>query len=231
MKPEVVSRNVNDPLPGVNIPRLTFEIGRKEVEVPAADKKDATNPTLLPTPFWRNVTPILLFRPPALVFEAILRLRGLTMEARIDDEEFPVEASLHRLRILYEWFDKSAVSHVRPIVLNADKIMKNPTIVHRLCEQLRLDPKGLAFEWNALPPSTLESQSSYQHFCFWTEISSCGVLMETHPAIMRDQELDLNTVTAKWQKTHGMETAAVLRSFVDAAMPDYEYLCLRETRL
>ena len=230
MKPETISQNVAHPRPYMKTPRITAQTAKGEEVATQTDDDDDDNPTVLPTQFLRSVTPIFLIRHPAMVFESILRVSGPTMGARVDDEEFPVDASLRWLRILYDWFAKSAVDGVRPIVLNADEIMTRPTIVQRLCEQLQLDPTGVRFEWDPLPPSIIEGQSSYQRHFFSTIQSSCGVRLDKHSAA-QGQGLDLDVMTTKWQEVYGFETAAALSSFVDAAMPDYEYLCRCELRL
>ncbi|KAL5312871.1 hypothetical protein ACEPPN_019297 [Leptodophora sp. 'Broadleaf-Isolate-01'] len=184
------------------------------------------NPTVLPTQFLRSVTPVFLIRHPALVFESILRVSGPTMGAQVDDEEFPVDASLRWLRILHDWF---AQSGGHPIVLNADEIIARPTIVQQLCEQLQLDPTGVRFEWDPVAPAIVAGQSSYQRHFFSTIQSSCGVRLDKHSAA-QGPKLNLDVMTATWRDAYGFETAAALRSFVDAAMPDYEYLCHCELR-
>ena len=232
MKPETISQNLTHPRPYINNPRITAQTAKGQ-EVAAAETDDDENdgnPTVLPTQFLRSITPIFLIRHPALIFESILRVSGPTMGAHVDDEEFPVEASLRWLRVLYDWFAKSTVNGVRPIVLNADEIMAHPKIVQQLCEQLQLDPTGVRFEWNPVPPSIIEGQSSYQQHFFSTIQSSCGVRLDKHSAA-QGQELDLDAMTTTWQEVYGLETTATLRSFVDAAMPDYEYLCHYELRL
>ena len=231
MKPESISQNLAQPRPYGNAPRITAQTAKgQEVVAAETDDDDDGNPTMLPTQFLRSVTPNFLIRHPALVFESILRVSGPTMGARVDDEEFPVEASLRWLRVLYDWFAKLGVSSARPIVLNADEIMTHPTIVQQLCEQLQLDPTGVRFEWAPVPPSVIEGQSSYQRHFFSTIQSSCGVRLDKHSAA-QGQRLDLDVMTATWQEVYAMETVAALRSFVDTAMPDYEYLCRCELRL
>lgn len=218
-------------------PRITAQAAkRQEVVSSAKTDDDDGNPTVLPTQFLRSVTPIFLIRHPALVFESILRVSGPTMGARIDDEEFPIEASLRWLRILHDWFAAESAAAAgsgtrRPIiVLNADEIMIRPAVVQRLCEQLGLDPTGVRFEWDPVPPSIIQGQSAYQQHFFSTIQSSGGVRLDKHSA-PHGQALDLDDMTATWQERFGLATAAALRSFVDAAMPDYEYLCRLELRL
>lgn len=232
MKPETISQNLAHPRPYMNTPQILARTaeGQEVVATETDDDDDDGNPTVLPTQFLRSVTPIFLIRHPALVFESILRVSEPTMGAHVDDEEFPVDASLRWLRVLYDWFAKSAVGGVRPIVLNADGIMARPTIVQKLCEQLQLDPTGVRFEWDPVPPSIIEGQSSYQRHFFSTIQSSCGVQLDKHSAA-QGQGLDLDAMTATWQEVYGLKTATALRSFVDAAMPDYEYLCRYELGL
>ncbi|KAI8633605.1 hypothetical protein F5Y19DRAFT_489069 [Xylariaceae sp. FL1651] len=226
MKPDTISQNLAYPCPCMNTPQIRARTakGHDVIATEADDDDDSSNPTVLPTRFLRSVTPVFLIRHPALVFESVLRVSGPTMGARIDDEEFPVEASLRWLRILYDWYP------VRPIVLNADEIMAHPTTVQKLCEQLQLDPTGVRFKWDPVPPSIIEGQSSYQRHFFSTIQSSSGVQLDKRSAA-QGQELDLDAMTATWQDIYGLETAAALRSFVDAAMPDYEYLCRYELKI
>lgn len=230
MKPKIVSQNLTHPRPHMNTPQITVRTikGQEVVAMETNDDADNGNPTLLPTRFLRSVTPVFLIRHPASVFESILRVSGPTMGAQVDDEEFPVDASLRWLRILYDWF--ATVSGAHPIVLNADEIIACPTVVQKLCERLQLDPTGVRFEWDPVPPSIIAGQSSYlQHF-FSTIQSSCGVRLDKRSST-RGQVLDLDVMAATWQEVYGLETAATLRSYVDAAMPDYEYLSRYQLRL
>lgn len=228
MKPGTMARNLASPRPRVDTPRIA--VATKSTDDDDNDDNDDSNPTVLPTQFLRSVTPVFLIRHPALVFESILRVSGPTMGAHIHDDEFPVDASLRWLRVLYDWFANTTVSRVRPIVVNADEIMARPTsIMQGLCERLQLDPAGVRFEWEPVPQSVVRGQSSYQWHFFSTIQSSCGVSLAKRSAA-QGQALDLDVMTEGWQKVYGLETAAALRSFVDAAMEDYEYLCRCEMR-
>ena len=228
MRPETISQQLAHPCPHMKTPQIVIQLftGQEVVATEIAGGKEDSNPTMLPTQFMRNVTPIILIRHPALVFESILRVSGPTMGAHIDDEEFPIDASLRWLRVLHDWFAKSDVSRTRPIVLNADTIMARPTSVQQLCEKLQLDPTGVRFEWDPVPPSIIEGQSSYQQHFFSTIQTSCGARLDKHSA-----GIDLDATTSTWKQVYGVDTATTLRSFVDAAMPDYEYLCRCELSL
>lgn len=217
MKPQVQLPNTLDPHSHMAIPTITT----------GNDDSDNDNPTLLPTRFLRGLTPVLLIRHPALVFESILRVSGPTMGANVSDAEFPIEASFRWLRVLYDWF----VAHsIRPIVINADEIIAHPTIVQQLCKQLQLDPSGVRLSWDPMPQSTLEGQSSYQQHFFSTIHSSSGVRADKHSAA-QGETIDRDVMIRKWQDVYGLEAATALWSFVDAAMPDYEYLTHCEMRL
>jgi hypothetical protein len=235
MKAETISQNLSQPRQFMKSPHIESRTAREQEAVAKNTDNDAINgkggnPTMLPTHFLRGVTPIFLIRHPALVFDSILRVSGPTMGVQVEDEDFPVDASLRWLRVLYDWFAKSAVNGDIPIVLNADEIMIHPTIVEKVCGQLRLNPTGVRFEWDPVPPSIIEGQSSYRRQFFSTIQSSSGVRLDKCSA-PQGQELDLDVMTAKWQEVYGSEAAASLRSFVDAAMPDYEYLCRCELRV
>ncbi|KAL5358106.1 hypothetical protein BJX96DRAFT_173139 [Aspergillus floccosus] len=223
MKPEMISRSLARPQRHMNIPRITAQPAKERTGRAMKASDDDANPTVLPTQFLRSVTPVFLIRHPALVFESILRVSGPTMGAHVDDEEFPVEASMRWLRVLYDWYAASADGGARPIVLNADEIMAHPVVVQELCQQLQLDPAGVRFQWDPVPREVIDSQSAYQRHFFSTIQSSCGVRLEKHSAA-HGQGLDLDAFTVTWQEAYGMQIAATLRSLVDAAMPDYEYL-------
>ncbi|GFG26205.1 hypothetical protein IFM61606_06177 [Aspergillus udagawae] len=229
MKPETISRSLAHPHPYRNTPQITAQPAKGRNERATEIGEEDANPTMLPTQFLRSVTAVFLIRHPALVFESILRVSGPTMGARVDDQEFPVEASMRWLRVLYDCYTTSAGGGVQPIVLNADEIMAHPVVVQQLCQQLQLDPAGVRFQWDPVPPAVIESQSAYQQHFFSTIQSSCGVRLDKHSAA-QGQSLDLDALTATWQEVYGMQTAATLRSLVDAAMPDYEYLCGYELR-
>ena len=231
MKPEIVSENLAHSRTRMETPRVKTHSPNEEDMIATKNDYigDESNPTVLPTPFLHGVTPVFLIRHPALVFESILRVSGPTMGAEITDDEFPVEASLRWLRVLYDLFADRAGSGMRPLLLNADEIIAHPTVVQRLCEQLQLDAAGVRFEWDAVPTSVIEGQSSYQQHFFSTIQSSSGVRSDKHSAA-HGPKLDLDVVTGHWQDVYGESTAAALRSYVDAAMPDYEYLCRFELR-
>ncbi|KAJ9303272.1 hypothetical protein DTO271G3_646 [Paecilomyces variotii] len=125
---------------------------------------------------------------------------------------------------------KAAVNAADLIVLNADEIIANPTIVERVCEKLQLGATGVRFKWDPVPASIIEGQSSYRQHFFSTIQTSCGPRFDKHSAA-QGRQIDLDSMTAKWEGAYGPKTAATLRSFVDDAMPDYEYLCTRELRV
>ncbi|GAW26691.1 hypothetical protein SAMD00023353_4301100 [Rosellinia necatrix] len=230
VRPEVISQNLGRDIP----PRTTPRVIARALPTAADQAALDGNPTVLPTQFLLGVTPVFLIRHPALVFESILRVSGPTMGARVDDEEFLVDASLRWLRLLHDWFARGGASANggvrRPIVLNADEVMARPTVVQKLCERLRVDPGDVCFQWDPVAPSVLEAQGSYHQHFFSTIQTSSGVQLDKHSA-PDGRPLDLDAMAESWQEAHGSDAAAALRSFVAAAMPDYEYLSQFELQL
>lgn len=154
------------------------------------------------------------------------------MDARVDDEEFAVDASFKWLRLAYEWYSQVADARMaaRPIVLNADEVIARPEVVRQLCERLQLDPAGVRFEWDAVPEAVREEHSAYVKQFHGTINASSGIRTDKHSA-PRGTSISLDAMAAEWETLHGPETAKKLRGFVAAAMPDYEFLCRQEMQL
>lgn len=95
-----------------------------------------------------------------------------------------------------------AKSNMHPIMPNADEIIARPPMLQQLCEQLQLDPTGVCYSWDP----------------------------DKHSAAQAP-ELNLDDMTAKWRDLYELGTAVALRSFVDAEMPGYEYLCRGELQI
>ena len=113
--------------------------GNALASLPAA----RTNPTVLPDSFLESMTPLILFRHPALMIPSFYRAaqKG-KLEISIADEDWPVNASLRWLRLVYDWYAHHAPGTNTTsviIVIDSDDLINSPGFTPRLCARLGID--------------------------------------------------------------------------------------------
>ena len=129
------------------------------------------------------------------------------------------------MRLAFEWFEQMAATAASggvcgPVVLDADDLIADRGVVGRLATLLGGDPEELVFEWEAVEGRILEELGSVAWVYESTLLASRGI----DEGKGRAGEVDVEVEWKGWVEEFGVEVAGGLRRFVEAALPDYEYL-------
>ncbi|KAL9595978.1 MAG: hypothetical protein Q9219_006101 [cf. Caloplaca sp. 3 TL-2023] len=190
------------------------------------DEVVKTNPTVLPDCFLKPMTPIILFRHPALMIPSFWRAaqRG-KMEISIHDPDWPVNTSLRWLRLVYDWYTSDAVGKASSItVIDSDDLINEPDFPIRFAERLGLNPQYLLTSWQPKPEKE-RAEAGHMVNSFKSTIwDSSGIIRGER----RDCEIDLDAEKEKLRGEFGEEVGDSMAKYIDLAMEDYYYL--RERR-
>ncbi|KAH7384014.1 hypothetical protein DE146DRAFT_622550, partial [Phaeosphaeria sp. MPI-PUGE-AT-0046c] len=182
----------------------------------------ALNPTLLPDNYLSTFKPVILIRHPALAYPSLYRAtRAMLPHITIDSKGMSINFTLAWMRMTYNWLEQSAAASgtCKPIVLDADDIMLDRAVVHQLVLALGGDPNELIFNWNAVQGTELEDVQPFARVFESTLLASQGVLKTKTSA-----NLEIEREAEAWANEFGKEVADKLRTYVENAMEDYEYL-------
>lgn len=192
------------------------------------------NPTILPNEFLRQVVPTFLIRSPILSFPSHYRAMRDSWYTSPDkfQEDGTFYLSVHMTvrwsRMMYDWYaENSGHKHEtkrQPIVLDADDIMTAPELVAHYCNLIGLDSSKLLFSWKPMDRDILKDLDS--------EFLRMKDTLHASEGVKQDKVakgLVLEKEAIKWREEFGDTEAAKLVKWVQAALPDYEYL--REKRL
>ncbi|OAL18133.1 hypothetical protein AYO22_10910 [Fonsecaea multimorphosa] len=212
--------------------------------VPAAGGGQIQNQTVLPDSLLTKCIPTFLIRHPALVFPSLYRtcvdLEGPEQARKNADGSFRMEMTWRWSRNMWEWYNRQVNdgTHARgasgddrisgspwPIILDADDVILHPSVMKRYCQIVGLDPDRCQFEWESATAEEQQSLHAFERRMKSSLLSSTGLIKEGKTAV----GLDIEREAQKWKDEFGEEEAEKLRSWVEDAMPDYEYL--RERRL
>ncbi|KAI4282980.1 MAG: hypothetical protein L6R38_002506 [Xanthoria sp. 2 TBL-2021] len=213
--PVIVDRNVSNSSSSGSYNSLTFS--------PAA----RTNPTVLPDSFLKSMIPLVLFRHPALMIPSFYRAaQKAKLEISIYDEDWPVNASLRLLRLVYDWYVKNATgkSATSIIVIDSDDLINSPGFASHLCARLGIDEQHLQTSWEprteAYRADKRPGDNSF-HSTLW---DSRGIIRGKR----RDFEIEIPVEQEKLREEFGDEVGNSMARYIDLAMEDYKYL--RERR-
>lgn len=123
-----IRRGPNDPLPSIT-----------------------SNPTYIPSDILATLTPIILFRHPALSVPSNYRVTHPEAVAGLDpdDEDFEIWTTYRWTQYLHDYFLSIGRT---PIVVEAqDFIYETKATLTKLCQELRIDEEGWVDGWEALP--------------------------------------------------------------------------------
>lgn len=183
------------------------------------------------------MSPVILFRHPARMIPSFYRaaLNG-RIGIDVNDEDFPVEASLRWVRLVFDWFadkvpggrryvSKSAdeaedILMIWPLVIEGDDLINEARVMPGLCEKLGLDPQYLQTSWEKVPLSQREARGLTVSSFLATIQNSTGIIKTGR----RDYELDLAEEKKSLIQEFGSEIGHVVARYVEDAMPDYHYL-------
>ena len=176
------------------------------------------NPTVLPSSFLQTMRPVCLYRHPALMFSSFLRAaRNGDLNVSIHDEDFEMSLSLRWIRLLHDWY---AAQNQPPLVIEADDLINEESVMPRLCSHCGLDAAYLQTKWEMVSDEERVRQGKMDASFMKTMHNSTGVIRSQK----RDFEIDLEEERGKWVHEFGAEVAAALYRQVQEAMPDYVHL-------
>ncbi|EME80915.1 uncharacterized protein MYCFIDRAFT_87051 [Pseudocercospora fijiensis CIRAD86] len=195
--------------------------------------KSAGNETVFPDAYLESWNPIFLVRHPARAFESVYR-------SFIDVAKTPVSAgssqksidgfieltmTLSWTRKLYEFYGSRGMD---PIIIDADDVVVNAEpLTHKLAEYIGFDTNALQYKWNECSKDQKEKQEAHFQRMLSSLNESNGVKVD--PAKLSSSIKSAAELVPKWTEEFGEATAKKLERWVEAAMPDYNYL--RERRM
>ncbi|KAJ5106686.1 hypothetical protein N7456_003361 [Penicillium angulare] len=196
------------------------------------------NPTILPNEFLRQVSPTFLIRNPIASFPSHYRAMRDSWYGSADtfkesgNSYLKFNMTIRWSRMIYDWYDKQKSScrengmNKRPIVLDADDIMTRPEVVIEYCNLVGLDSTKAKFSWKPLSSDKMDAMDPEFLRMKDTLHASDGVRQDKIAA-----GLSLVKEAVKWKKEFGEAEGAKLVKWVQAAMPDYEYMWARRLTL
>jgi hypothetical protein len=180
-----------------------------------------TSPTSLPDSLLLSMMPIFQIRHPILMFPSMVRAQNkLLGPTRPRQLVLAATLTLRYSRELYDWY-LSQGGELRPQVIDADDIINNRAAVRHICLETGMDPDAVQYEWE-----TREETDPRMSIFLSTINASRGII----PSLAA-RGLDSDVEKAKWKAEFGDEDGEDLASFVQDAMPDYNYLLSRRTYL
>lgn len=183
------------------------------------------NETVFSNEFLRTWSPTFLIRHPALVFPSNYRtlfdLHGA--EAAKNEAYHAIEMTMRWSRGLYDWYTAYSPDSAFPVILDADDIMLDASIVRRYAQLLGLDPEKLRFQWSPAKEEELKNLGRAARRMVSTIAASKGVV-EGKTGL----GVDIGDEAVKWRKEFGDEEGNRIEAWVRNAMGDYAYM--RERR-
>ena len=113
--------------------------------------KITENPTYIPDDIMKSLTPVLVFRHPALIVPSQHKAANEVSGLESEGEDYSIWCSIQWTRYLYEYFVAKGQS---PAVIEAQDFVHNtkPTM-DALCRHLGIEEDGWAKTWDPLPRS------------------------------------------------------------------------------
>lgn len=174
------------------------------------------NPTVLPDAFLKSMTPICLIRHPARTFPSLYRVARPTHN--VHGSEFPINASIRWCKLLVDWY--TVATGTKPIVLDGDDLIHEPSTIAKVCRALSLDDSGVQKSWDAMPREEIGEQDAMTSAMNATIQTSNGA----HRSRKRDDEIDIDEEARGWGTEFGLDVAEAIKGLVAGAMDDYLYL-------
>ncbi|KAJ5279111.1 hypothetical protein N7478_004483 [Penicillium angulare] len=196
------------------------------------------NPTILPNEFLRQVSPTFLIRNPIASFPSHYRAMRDSWYGSAEtfkesgNSYLKFNMTIRWSRMMYDWYDKQKSlcrehgTNKGPIVLDADDIMTKPEVVIEYCNAVGLDSTKAKFSWKPLSSDKMDAMDPEFLRMKDTLHASDGIRQDKLAA-----GLSLAKEAVKWKKEFGEAEGAKLVQWVQAAMPDYEYMWARRLTL
>lgn len=181
-----------------------------------------TNPTIFSDDELFSWQPIILIRNPIAVYESWLRAEG-DPSPDLDSVVASIYTTFKHQRRVFDWYHENVSSNgpgSLPVVIDADDLIEDPEVLHRLCSVLDMRTEEVLFQWDVetLPPELIGRSERLQNYCS-TIRNSTGVLRDKS-----SRNLDLPSKKAAWSEMFGDEKAVGLAERVMMSWPDYGYL-------
>lgn len=185
------------------------------------------NETVFSDEFLRTWSPTFLIRHPALVFPSNYRTLFDLHGAEAAKEAYhAIEMTMRWSRNLYEWYTTHCPPNTPfPVILDADDIMLNPSLVRRYASLLGLDTEKLRFEWSPANEEEMGKMGRAARRMVTTIAASEGVV-EGKTGV----GIDIGAEAEKWRSEFGQEEGNRIEKWVGDAMSDYEYMRERRFR-
>ncbi|KXT01761.1 hypothetical protein AC578_2791 [Pseudocercospora eumusae] len=198
-----------------------------------SSEKSAGNETVFSDAYLESWNPIFLVRHPARAFESMYQsfidvvktpaCEGATQESIDKFIEFSMTLSWSRK--LYDFYGSRGMD---PVILDADDIVvSTEAVTQKLARYIGFDTNSLQYKWNELSKEDKEKQGAHMQRMFSSINESNGVKVD--PAKLSSGIKSAAELVPKWTEAFGEETAKKIERWVEAAMPDYEYM--RERRM
>lgn len=193
---------------------------------PVPSLQHALNESVLSDHFLLKCTPAFLIRHPALAFPSYYRVKlaqGMGGETQDPMNQLAQACTLRWTRNLYDWYTAAweAVMPRKtpPVILDADDMLDNPELVRHFCDYVGLDSTKVRFEWSSISKEDLANERPIRRHTRATLLMSSGIEGgKTFSGLSVEGEVE------KWKNEFGHTAADRLEVWVQAAMPDYEYL-------
>lgn len=151
------------------------------------------NPSPFTDELFRSFRPVLLIRHPALMQPSFYIKQKILFFNEAWDEEYAVLTSLCWPRTILDCYNRlyqQGLVRNRPIVVDAYDVVKNTdTLMPKLCNELRIDPAAIQYDWSPIPRDQWPADPCMQEF-YKEILSSSGV---NRPA---DNEVSLGEMHA-----------------------------------
>ncbi|KAL8880621.1 MAG: hypothetical protein Q9198_002007 [Flavoplaca austrocitrina] len=144
------------------------------------------------------------------------------LEVSIHDEDWPVNATLRWLRLLYDWYVSHACGKYATsvIVIDSDDLINSPGFASYLCTRLGIDERHVRTKWERTPESSrVEHEISVRSFKA-TVWDSTGIIRGKR----RDCDIDVSAEKEKLRAEFGDEIGIAMARYIDLTMEDYQYL-------
>lgn len=148
------------------------------------------------------------------------------MEISIHDGDWPLNASLRWLRLVYDWYATNATpENPTPIiVIDSDDLINTPGFASHLFATLGFDEKHLQTSWEPKSEAYRADKGHMVNSFKGTLWDSTGIIRGKR----RDYEIDVAAEGEKLREEFGNEVGASMTRYIELAMEDYHYL--RERR-
>lgn len=176
-----------------------------------------------------SLLPIILIRHPALMIPSYYRVARDIHGARVDDAEFPINATLRWSRLVLEYYlAQAAVTAVNPIVIDASALVGPDTeaLLVKLCRLAGISPEFVQLQWTRPLEQQVGSISEGTKAFRKDFLESTGVVRREQKGKGSGEggEVIIAEEARRWEEEFGAEAAEGLRRFVELAMSDWDYL-------